>query len=58
MGIKGWAVTMGIGAAAGAVAILMMPRNNPTRRLAAQAANKVEDAAWKVSDKLTQKFDM
>lgn len=58
MGIKGWAVTMGIGAAAGAVAILMMPRNNPTRKLAAQAANKVEDAAWKVSDKLTQKFDM
>ena len=37
---------------AGAVAILMMPRNNPTRRLAAQAANKVEDAAWKISDKL------
>ena len=58
MGIKGWAVTMCIGAAAGAVAILMMPRDNVTRRLAAQAANKVEDAAWKVSDKLTQKFDM
>ena len=58
MGIKGWAVTMGIGAAAGAVAILMMPKTNPTRRLAAQAANKVEDAAWKVSDKLTRKFDL
>ncbi len=58
MSLKGWAVTMGIGAAAGAVAILMMPRDNVTRRLAAQAANKVEDAAWKVSDKLTQKFDM
>ena len=58
MGIKGWAVTMGLGAAAGAVGILMMSRNNPTRRLAAQAANKVEDAAWKVSDKLTRKFDM
>lgn len=58
MSAKGWAITMGIGAAAGAVAILMMPRNNPTRRLAAQAANKVEDAAWKISDKLTQKFDM
>ncbi len=58
MGIKGWAVTMGIGAAAGAVAIMMMPRNNPTRKLAAQAADKVENAAWKVTDKLTQKFDM
>lgn len=58
MGIKGWAVTMGIGAAAGAVGVLMMSKTNPTRRLAAQAANKVEDAAWKVSDKLTKKFDL
>ncbi len=58
MGIKGWVATMGIGAAAGAVAILMMPKTNPTRKLAAQAADKVEDAAWKVSDKLTQKFDL
>ncbi len=58
MGIKGWAVTMGIGAAAGAVGVLMMSRTNPTRRLATQAANKVEDAAWKVSDKLTKKFDL
>lgn len=58
MSVKGWAVTMGIGAAAGAVAILMMPKNNPTRRLAAKAADKVEDAAWKVSDKISQKFDI
>lgn len=58
MSVKAWAVTMGLGAAAGAVGILMMSRSNPTRKLAAQAANKVEDAAWKVSDKLTQKFDL
>lgn len=58
MQLKGWAITMGIGAAAGAVAIMMMPRNNPTRRLAAKAANKVEEAAWKVSDKLTHEFDL
>ena len=58
MHLKGLAITMGIGAAAGAVAILMMPKNNPARKLAAQAANKVEDAAWKVSDKLTNKIDM
>jgi len=57
MGIKGWAITMGIGAAAGAVAILMMPKNNPTRKLAAKAADKVEDAAWKVSDKISSKLD-
>ena len=58
MNAKGWAVTMGLGAAVGAVGILMMSRTNPTRRLAAQAANKVEDVAWKVSDRLTQKFDL
>ena len=47
MNAKGWAITAGLGAAAGAVAVLMMPRNNPTRRLAAKAANKMEDAVWK-----------
>lgn len=58
MGVKGWAVTMGIGAAVGAVAILMMPRNNPTRKLAAKAADKVEDAANMVSEKISSKFEM
>ena len=57
MGIKGWAVTAGIGAAAGAVSVLMMPRTNPTRRLAAKAANKMEDVAWKVSDTISSKMD-
>ncbi len=56
--MKGWAITMGLGAAAGAVAVLMMPRSNPTRRLAAKAANKVEDVAWRVSDKLNQELDL
>jgi len=58
MHLKGWAITMGIGAAAGAVAVMMMPKNNPARKLAAKAATKVEDAAWKVSDKLTDAMDM
>ena len=57
MGAKGWALTAGIGAAAGAVAVLMMPRTNPTRRLAAKAANRMEDVAWKVSDTLNEKFE-
>ena len=58
MTVKGWAVTMGIGAAAGAVGILMLSRTNPARKLAAQAANRMEDVAWKVSDKLTDTFDL
>lgn len=57
MGMKGWAFTAGIGAAAGAVAVLMMPRTNPTRRLAAKAANRMEDVAWKVSDTINEKLD-
>ena len=58
MSIKGLALTLGIGAAAGAVGILMMSKSNPTRKLATQAADKMEDVAWKVSDKLNQATDM
>ena len=58
MSLKGWAITAGLGAVAGAVAILMMPHTNPTRRLAAKAADKVEDVAWKMSAKLTDEFDL
>lgn len=58
MHLKGWAITAGLGAAAGAVAILMMPRNNPARRMAAKAASRVEDVAYNLSDKLTQEFDL
>ena len=57
MNAKGWAITASLGAAAGAVAVLMMPRTNPTRRLAAKAANKMEDVAWKVSDTISSKMD-
>ena len=52
MKVTGWAVTMGLGAAAGAVAVLMMPKNNPTRKLAAKAAGKMEDVAWKIEDRM------
>lgn len=58
MNVKGLAVALGVGAAAGAVAILTMPKSNPTRRLAAKAADKVEDMAWRVSNKITDELDM
>lgn len=57
MRAKGYVIAAGLGAAAGAVAILAMPRSNPTRRLAAKAANRMEDAVWKVSNKITDEFD-
>ena len=58
MGVKGLALSLGIGAAVGAVAVLMMPRSNPTRKLAAKAAEKVEDVAWRFTDKITDQWDL
>jgi len=58
MHVKGWAVTLGLGAAAGAVAILAMPKNNTARKLAAKAADKVEDVAWKVTSKMGRELDI
>lgn len=52
--MKTWALTLGLGAMIGAVAILLMPKDNPTRELANQAADKVEDVACKLRNKLNQ----
>ncbi len=57
MGVKTLAVTMGVGAVAGAVAVMMMPRNNPVRKLAYKAASTVEDAAVKMGDKVSDKWN-
>lgn len=57
MHVKGLAIALGVGAAAGAVVILAMPKSNPTRRLAAKAANKMEDVAWRMSNKITDELD-
>lgn len=57
MQLRGLALTMGLGAAAGAVAILMMPKSNPTRKLASKAAMKVEDAAMNIGNKLSNEID-
>ena len=56
MQIKGWAITMGIGAAVGAVAIMMAPRQSTARQLANKAAEKVEGAVNQMSDKLNQQL--
>ena len=57
MQLKGLAITMGLGAAVGAIAILAMPKNNPTRKLASKAAEKVEDAAMHLGNKLSNEID-
>lgn len=57
MEMKGLAITLGIGAAAGAVAVMMLPRQCAARRMVDKAAEKVEDAAYTVSEKISQKLD-
>lgn len=54
MQISGWAISMGLGAAVGAVAVSMLPRNSKAKLLVDKAANTVEDAAAKVADKVTR----
>ena len=58
MQMKGWAITMGIGAAVGAVAVMMLPRQSTTRRLVNKAANTVEGAVQQVTNKVTRELDM
>ena len=58
MKLPGIAITMGIGAAAGAVAVMMLPRQSTARKLANKAADKVEVAAWKAGNKLNQIMDL
>ena len=58
MKMTGWAVTMGIGAAVGAVAVMLLPKQSTARKLVNKAANALEDAAQDVGNKLSQKMDM
>ena len=58
MNMRNFAITMGIGVAAGAVAAMMLPKQSTTRRLVNKAANKVEDAVHQVTNKVTREMDM
>ncbi len=52
-----WPLAMGAGMAAGAVAIMMMPRNSSVRQMASQTAEKVEDAVSNAVDKMTSEIN-
>lgn len=56
--MKAWVLTLGAGAVLGAVGVLMMPRDNPTRKLAAQAAEKAGDAADRIGCKICRTMDL
>ena len=56
MKAKGWAITMGVGAAVGAVAVMMLPKQSATRKLVNKAAVKVDDVMQDVSEKINEKW--
>lgn len=58
MEMKGWAISMGLGVAAGAVAVAMLPQQSKARKMVTKAAYKVEDAAEQVADKVEKKLDL
>ena len=48
------ALTLGVGAAAGAVAVLMLPKQNAARQALEKAAQKTEDVVCDCIDKVSQ----
>lgn len=56
MKFTGFAITLGIGAAAGMVAAMMLPKQSAASKLVSKAADKVEDAAMMLSDKVNHKI--
>lgn len=58
MHCKGLILGIGLGMVAGAVAVMMLPNSCMVRKLVDKAADKVEDAAWRIGDKMAQEFDM
>ena len=51
-----WPLALGIGAAAGAVTVMMLPRECTVRRMAYHAAEKVEDAMTSAANKMADKI--
>ena len=50
-----WPLALGVGAAAGAVTVMMLPKQSTMRRMAYQAAEKVEDAMTTAANRLVDK---
>lgn len=58
MKLSGLAISMGIGAAAGAVTAMLLPKQSTAHKMVRKAAYAVEDAAMNAKDKLAEKMDM
>ena len=58
MKLTGFALTMGVGIAAGAVTAMMLPRRCAARKALQKAADKVEYTAVRLSNAIVDKMDM
>lgn len=58
MRLTGFAISMGVGLAAGAVTAMMLPRESTAHKVMRKAAYAVEDAAMAAKDKIADKMDM
>ena len=56
--MKGLAISMGLGVAVGAVAVMMLPRHSSARKLVNKAASATQDAVHRVTDKIVDAVDM
>ena len=56
MDMKEWIFTLAVGVTAGAIAVLMLPRENPARKFARKAADAVEDTVDRVTDMVEDKL--
>ena len=52
MQVKSWITTIGIGAAAGAAAVLLLPKSSPVYRKADQAVHTIKDEAVRIIDRM------
>lgn len=56
--MKGLVISMGLGAAVGAIAVMMLPRQSSARKLVSKAANATQDAVQRMSNKISDAVDM
>lgn len=52
MQVKSWITTVGIGVAAGAAAVLLLPKSSPVYRKADQAVHTIKEEAIRMIDGL------
>jgi len=56
--MKGLAISMGLGVAVGAIAVMMLPRQSSARKLVNKAANATQDAVQRVTNRISDAVDM